>query len=355
MNHEPPPGAADFDPADAGILIVDDDPANLHLLEDILLSRGIGRITLCEDPHEALRRFEAEPFDLVLLDLMMPGLDGFDLLDAFSRARNLDLLPVVVVSSLDDQEHRNRALRSGATDFICKPVDEDEVVVRCVNLLESRMLKLHLAQLVERRTRQLATARRDILDRLGRAAEYRDNETGNHVRRIGLMSEALARAAGGDEPFCEHILLASPMHDVGKIGIPDAILLKPGRLEGEEWPIMQTHAAIGANILGGSTTPLLQMAAEIALTHHEKWDGSGYPRGLAGAAIPLEGRICALVDVFDALVSERPYKKAWSVEAAVALIRDGAGHHFDPHLTGLFLERLPEMQAIRDRLRDRHE
>jgi putative two-component system response regulator len=207
-----------------------------------------------------------------------------------------------------------------------------------------------LEQVVYERTREIRETRLQVVQRLGRAAEYRDNETGRHILRMSHMSALLAaQCSGWTEDDAEVLLHASPMHDIGKIGIPDAILLKPGKLTPEEWKIMQTHTTIGGDILSGDTSDLLRMAREIALSHHEKWDGSGYPLGLAGEAIPLTGRIVALADVFDALTSQRPYKNAWSIEDTLQLIRSEAGGHFDPQLVVLFLELIPEVLAIRDR------
>ncbi|MFU8788925.1 MAG: HD-GYP domain-containing protein, partial [Methylobacter sp.] len=199
------------------------------------------------------------------------------------------------------------------------------------------------------RTDELRRTRLQVVQRLGRAAEYRDNETGNHILRMSHISALLAKSIGWNDAGCELMLHASPMHDIGKIGIPDHILLKPGSFEPDEWEIMKTHAAIGANILEGDDSDLMRCAREIALSHHEKWDGSGYPYGLSGEAIPLSGRIAALADVFDALTSERPYKKAWTIEAAVDLIKQNNGSHFDPALVSAFLQQLPEILKIRER------
>lgn len=214
--------------------------------------------------------------------------------------------------------------------------------------LQNAMLEVK----VQERTKELHDAHLELVQRLGRAAEYRDNETGFHIIRMGQYSALLGRAAGMTEAECEMLLHASPMHDIGKIGIPDRILLKPGKLDPEEWEIMKTHTLIGSELLSGSSSPLMQMAAIIAETHHEKWDGSGYPHGLKGEEIPLVGRICALCDVFDALTTERPYKKAWSVADAVAEIERGSGTHFDPRLVELFKQMLPEILAVKDRYAD---
>jgi putative two-component system response regulator len=206
-----------------------------------------------------------------------------------------------------------------------------------------------LEQKVRERTRELEETRMEIIRRLGRAAEYRDNETGLHIIRMSKFSQILGQATGMSDQDSGMLLNASPMHDIGKIGIPDSILLKPGKLDADEWEIMKTHSSIGAKILSGHPSELMQMAREIALTHHEKWDGSGYPGGLSGEEIPLSGRIVALADVFDALTSERPYKKAWAVDDAVSFIKENSGKHFDPTLVELFIDRLDEIIEVRDK------
>jgi len=248
-----------------------------------------------------------------------------------------------------------RALNSGARDFITKPFYCNELLARVRNMLDAQLMhrmlydqKAVLNEMVQTRTDELRRTRLQVVQQLGRAAEYRDNETGNHILRMSHISALLAKSIGWNEADCELMLHASPMHDIGKIGIPDHILLKPGKFEPEEWEIMKTHAVIGANILEGDDSELMKCAGEIALTHHEKWDGSGYPYGLSGAAIPLVGRIAALADVFDALTSVRPYKEAWTVEAAVDLIKENRGTHFDPELVAVFLEQLPGILKIRD-------
>jgi putative two-component system response regulator len=231
-----------------------------------------------------------------------------------------------------------------------------ELLARVRNLLEVHRYQTHLRrqnvvleEKVRERTRELHDTRLEIIHRLGRAAEYRDNETGLHIIRMSRYSQTLGRLAGLDDEEADLLLHASPMHDIGKIGIPDRILLKPGKLDPDEWTVMQTHARIGADLLDGHPAPLLRMARDIALTHHEKWDGSGYPDGRRGEEIPLVGRIVAVADVFDALTSARPYKPAWPLEKALDYIRAQRGRHFDPALAGLFLEHLPEFLVIRER------
>ncbi|MDH5484512.1 MAG: response regulator [Gammaproteobacteria bacterium] len=346
----------------AKILLVDDEAANIKLLERILAMSGFTSVVSTQDPRQVLAMYLEHAPDIILLDLNMPHMDGYDVLDQLHQQVDTDLPPILVLTAQYMQEHRQKAFDKGASDYVTKPFDTSELLSRVSNLLEVHLFhKLikdqnqMLEQKVEERTRELRKAHKQIHDsrlqivrRLGRAAEYRDNETGLHIIRMSKMASLLARAAGMDEAAADLVLNASPMHDIGKIGIPDNILLKPGKFEADEWEIMKTHAQIGADILSGDDSPLLSMAREIALTHHEKWDGSGYPNGLRGEDIPLVGRITALADVFDALTSERPYKKAWTVEDALNLIREQSGKHFDPALVEAFEELLPEIIKIKE-------
>lgn len=338
------------------ILVVDDEPSNLKLLDYILRGTGYTRIELLRDPREVLTHYQAGRPDVILLDLNMPHLDGFQVLAQLKALNDPLGPPVLILTAQHGREDLIRALEAGARDYVTKPFDRGELLMRVRNLLDAqrahRLLhdqKSMLEEMVHARTEDLESTRKQIVQRLGRASEYRDEETGNHILRMSHSCAVLARACDWDEAACELILLASPMHDLGKIGIPDAILLKPGRLDAEEWAVMQTHAEIGARLLEGDDSELLQMAHTIALTHHERWDGSGYPNGLAGEAIPQAGRIAALADVFDALTSERPYKKAWTVDEALELIRANRGVHFDPALVDIFLEQLPAILEIRER------
>ncbi len=344
----------------ASVLIVDDQPVNIQLLKMLLREVGYRNVVTTTDPREALGLYKQHKPDIVLLDLQMPHLDGFGVMAQLREVEPLGVPPILVLTADMDPETRYRALRSGARDFLNKPFDQVETASRIQNLIEMRFLHKRLAdsnRLLEQRVRdRTADVRRtqlEVIHRLGRAAEYKDNETGYHIIRMSLYCGALARAIGIPEAEVEVLQEASPMHDVGKIGIPDRILLKPGKLNAEEWEVMQKHAEIGADLLSGSDSPLIQMAQNIAWTHHEKWDGKGYPRGLAAEDIPLAGRIGAICDVFDALTSERPYKHAWTIEDAMAELQRGAGSHFDPTLVAVFATILPEVLEIRSRYQDR--
>ncbi|WP_339863709.1 HD domain-containing phosphohydrolase [Paremcibacter congregatus] len=341
------------------ILIVDDNAANIFLLRELLSDDGFEHIVTTTDPIEAIQIFKSQRFDIMLLDIQMPKLDGFGVLKSLREYAPNDYLPVVVLTAQQDNTTRLRALSEGAKDFLTKPFNNAEVLQRVYNLLEMRtyhsMLtdeNVYLEHLVAKRTREIERTRLEIINRLSMASELRDTETGQHILRIGQTSHLLAKELGLDDNFCKLILHASPMHDVGKIGIPDHILLKPGQLDPEELVVMKTHAQIGADILKGDKSPLLKMAHDIALTHHEKWDGSGYPNGLAGQAIPIEGRITTICDVFDALSSERPYKKAWNFEDSLAYIKENCGSHFDPEIRNQFEKSFDDICQIKTEIPD---
>lgn len=339
---------------EAKILIVDDQPANVTLIEKMLDIDGYINVLSTTDPTQVEAIYMEQNSDLVLLDLNMPVMDGYQVL-AKIREVDPDYPPIIVLTAQSDRESRIKALELGARDFLAKPFDRVELMTRIRNMLEVRIMTTAMKNqnkildgMVKERTKELNDTRLEVIRRLGRAAEYRDDMTGYHIIRMSRYSQLLALAAGMDEKEAEVLLNASPMHDIGKIGIPDNVLLKPGKLDSEEWKIMQNHVDIGVEILSGSSSALMDMAAEVAQNHHEKWDGSGYPCALAGEDIPLTGRVVAVADVFDALTTERPYKKAWPIEKAVEFLKDQRGKHFDPRLVELFLEILPDILAIRE-------
>ena len=338
---------------EAKILIVDDQPANVTLIEKMLDIDGYINVLSTTDPTQVESIYLEQNSDLVLLDLNMPVMDGYEVLSKI-REVDPDYPPIIVLTAQSDRESRIKALNLGARDFLAKPFDRVELMTRIRNMLEVRIMttamknqNIVLDGMVKERTKELNDTRLEVIRRLGRAAEYRDDMTGFHIVRMSRYSQLLALAAGMSELDADMLLNASPMHDIGKIGIPDRVLMKPGKLDAEEWTIMQTHVDIGVEILSGSSSELMNMAAEVAQNHHEKWDGSGYPRSLAGEEIPLSGRVVAIADVFDALTTERPYKKAWSVDESVEFLKEQKGKHFEPRLVDLFIEILPDILAIR--------
>ena len=319
------------------VLIVDDDPLHIGLMSFLIGS--IPEVTVTAMPHagEALDWCRGNQPDLVLVDYMMPDMDGLQFLAAFRSLAGQSEIPVIMATSDTDIKVRHEALQMGANDFLSKPLHPIELQARVKNMLTQRRSQLrltrHASQLAEdvtRAIREIAAGEQEAILLLSRAAEYRDPETGAHLLRMSNYARLVARNLGLSDTEQELIRDAAPMHDIGKVGIPDHILLKPGAFDADEMAIMRTHTRIGADILKNSMSPLLRAARTIALTHHEKYDGSGYPDGLSGTAIPLYGRIAAVADVFDALTSLRPYKPAWEMERAAAFIRDGAGSHFDP-------------------------
>ncbi|NVK19143.1 MAG: response regulator [Methylocystaceae bacterium] len=342
------------------ILVVDDNPSNVLLLEALLQQEDYQNVTSTTDPTQVKGLHQGNEYDLILLDIQMPRLNGFEVMEQLKEFHDEgDYLPVLVLTAQTDMDTRLRSLDLGARDFVTKPFQHAEVLQRIHNSLEIRHLYKQqkdyshtLEEKVNEATAELRKSQLDIIRCLGRAGEYRDNETGEHVIRMSKSCQVLALSAGISERHAELILYASPMHDVGKIGIPDHILLKPGKLTAEEWAIMQTHAQLGAEILADNESEMVQLARSIAITHHEKWDGSGYPNGLKGEEIPIEGRIAAICDVFDALTSWRPYKKAWTVEEAVKFLKENSGSHFDPNLVPLFIENLPKVLSIREQHQD---
>lgn len=343
-------------------MVVDDNMTNVVLLKKLLEAEGYQSVEGVTDSREVSGLYQADPYDLILLDIRMPHLDGYQVMEQLKTIANGDFPPIMVLTAQTDMDTKIKALDHGAQDFLHKPFDRVEALTRIRNMIEVRLLHKQvrrqneeLEQKVLERTQELEATRLEVVRRLGRAAEYKDNETGMHVVRMSKIAQLLAQAMGMSEDDTKLLLHASPMHDIGKIGIPDNVLLKPGKLDPDEWEVMKTHAQIGAEILGDHESPLMQMARLVAMTHHEKWDGSGYPKGLKGEEIPLVGRITAVADVFDALTSERPYKKGWPIEEAVQFIKDQAGSHFDPAVVEQFVNNVDEIIDIRETHRDTFE
>ncbi|MBF0126703.1 MAG: response regulator [Magnetococcales bacterium] len=324
------------------VLIVDDDLLQRLPMREALEQDGF-RVEEAENGKQALEMIETRRPDLVISDVVMPRMNGFALCQMIRKRDGLEHLPVVLATSLDDVASIQHAYQEGATDFITKPINWGLLGYRVRYILRGA----RTAQALADRELELLRTRMEIIRRLGRAAEYRDNETGLHIHRMSHYSALLGAALGLSAHDQELLLHAAPMHDIGKIGIPDRILLKPGRLTTDEFTVMKTHTILGGELLDQEPSLLLRTAHTIALTHHERWDGMGYPHGLSQERIPLMGRICSLADVFDALTSRRPYKQPWSVEEAVSEIQRCSGAAFDPELVRVFLEILPEIVKIK--------
>ncbi len=362
----------------ASILVVDDEAVNLRLIELLLKEDGYQDIILCPQPEKVLTLVEQHRPDTVLLDVMMPRISGLDLLAALRGNAATRYLPVIMLTAMTDRKTKSQAFELGATDFLTKPVDSSDLLTRVRNALVMQAHQQNLVsqaalleQKVRERTAQLTWTQIQIILCLGRAGERRDYETGQHAVRVGRYAQILAQEIGQSRQWCDELLLAAMLHDVGKIGIPDSVLLKPGKLTPDEYQQMQSHCSFGEEIICptyrddllaflrieassivDAPSSLLQLAASIAATHHEKWDGSGYPRGLKGEEIPLEGRITAIADVFDALGSARPYKTAMPPDECRRIISEGAGKHFDARLIEAFLNRFDDIQRVREQLRD---
>lgn len=337
----------------ARIMIVDDEPGNVDLLKRVLERAGFHKLDSTNDPREAVALYVESRPDLILLDLHMPHLDGLAVMDRLNEIVEASYLPILMLTGDISSEARRDALSRGAKDFVNKPFNADEVLLRIRTLLETRFLYLQiqsqnqmLEAKVRERTRELEAAQIEIIERLARAAEFRDDNTGQHTERVGQMAALLARELGLSDSEVSLIRRAAPLHDVGKIGIPDSILLKLGKLTSAEFELVKTHTTIGARILSGSRFALLRMAEEIAFSHHEQWDGRGYA-GLVGNQIPLAGRIVTVADVFDALTQKRPYKAAWPVEEAIAEIERQRGRQFDPDVVDAFLRIIEQQQPTR--------
>jgi putative two-component system response regulator len=334
----------------AQVLVVDDETLVRELLASWLGRAGYQCFTAAS-PAEAWAMLQVQPFDLVTLDISMPGGSGLDLLDRI-KSEQPDIAAIMLTAE-GDTAKAIRALSAGAYGYLLKPIEKQELLIQAKNALERRNMVIekrlytqNLESKVREQTQTIRLAYEQTIHRLVKASLYRDEETGAHIKRTGWYSELLAASIGWDAARVDQIRLAAPMHDIGKIGIPDAVLCKPGKLSPAEYAVMQTHAEIGAKLLAGSDDPVLQMAHEIALSHHERWDGTGYPRRLQGAEIPESARIVAIVDVFDALSHDRVYRPAMSPDKVLSILQEGRGSHFDPHLLDAFFSLLPEMYAI---------
>jgi putative two-component system response regulator len=358
------------------IMIIDDEQLVIKVVRRFLQSEGYENFVTLTQSTGAVERMEQEQPDVVLLDVMMPEVSGLEILRERRRIPSLQLTPFIILSGSQDLEVKQEALEHGATDFLGKPVEKIELTLRVKNSLllkqQYKDLEVHaheLEQEVQERTRQLERSREQILQCLARAAEYRDNETGRHVVRVGKYARVVGERLGLPKEFCGQIELAAQLHDLGKIGIPDSILLNPGKLSEEEFAVMKRHCEIGREILdpfaademeelrqnksdparlpSNLRSPLLVLAAKIAQTHHEKWDGTGYPLGLKGEQIPIEGRITSVSDVYDALCSVRPYKEGFSVEQALRIMLAERGTRFDPKVLDAFVDQIPRIEKIR--------
>jgi putative two-component system response regulator len=320
------------------ILIVDDEPLNLKVLKQVL--QDDYRLSFAKNGMDALDLVKKERPGLILLDVMMPGMTGFEVCRHLKNDPETHTIPVIFVTALTDEADESEGFNAGGVDYINKPISPSLVRAR---------VKTHLSLV---HIDELKNTHLELIQRLGRAAEFKDNETGMHVIRMSHVSGRIALELGMDAGFAEQLLHAAPMHDIGKIGIPDSVLLKPGKLDDDELAVMRTHPQLGADILDRSTSPLIKLAHTVALYHHEKWDGSGYPFGMKGEKIPIEARIVAVADVFDALLSKRPYKEAWPVEKAVEEIKSQVNRHFDPLVVEAMLNCLPDLIAINAKWRE---
>jgi len=346
----------------AKILVVDDEDRNLRLMKLLLTSFGYDVLT-ASNGEEALEMVHDIPPDVILLDIMMPKIDGIEVAKQLKKEEETKIIPIVMVTALNEVEDRVKALEAGADDFLNKPVDKTELRARVQSLVKVKDCNDHMRNYqkeleaeVAKRTIQLRQALKKLKEvslesicHLCRAAEYRDENTGDHIKRMSQYTSAVARKMGLNKQTVEDLLYTAPMHDAGKIGIPDHILLKPGKLNDKEWEIMKQHTIIGAQILAGSGAKFIKLAQIIALTHHEKWDGNGYPKGLKGSKIPLVGRIAAIADVFDALTSRRPYRmKPFSLEEAFDYIKEERGRQFDPKVVDAFFAAKDEILSVKE-------
>ena len=377
-------GEAENATLNAKIMIIDDEQLVIRVVKRFLAAEGYHNFITITDPRETSKLLKSEKPDVVLMDIMMPYLTGLDLLRYRQRTPEFQHIPFIILSATSENQVKRDALRLGATDFLAKPVDPSDLTVRVKNAL---MVKRHhdhlsnyaieLERQVRYRTRQIERSREQIIYCLARAAEYRDNETGAHVIRVGKYCGVVAEELGFGDDYCQQIELAAQLHDVGKIGIPDAILLNPGRLDKEEFEVMKEHCTLGCEIMeplsessgeivrqhanvggfimDGVDSPMLELAALIARTHHEKWDGTGYPKQLKGDQIPIEGRICCVADVYDALCSERPYKPAFPIQKCLEIMLSERGTRFDPIVLDAFFRRLSDIEKIRLTYEDKNQ
>lgn len=358
------------------IMIIDDEQLVIRVVRRFLSSDGYENFVTINEPRDAVEAIEREMPDVVLLDIMMPHVTGLDLLKVRKTSSEMQHIPFIILSANAENQIKREALQLGATDFLAKPVDPSDLILRVQNALIVKRHHDHLANYafnlerqVRERTQQIEKSREQIIHCLARAAEYRDNETGEHVIRVGKYCGVIAEQLGFGQDYCREIALAAQLHDVGKIGIPDSVLLNPGKLSSEEFDIMKTHCGLGmqimepladteaerirrhsdmgAFIMEGVDSPMLELAASIARTHHEKWDGTGYPNKLKGEEIPIEGRICCVADVYDALCSERPYKPKFPIKKCLEIMLSERGTRFDPIVLDAFFDRLEEIEAIR--------
>ncbi|MFY1709805.1 HD domain-containing phosphohydrolase [Tritonibacter scottomollicae] len=333
--------------------VVDDQRITLDLVSAILRKDGWDDVEVFSEPHKALSAIRLRQFDLLLIDYQMPGMDGLQLMSALRAVAEYAHVPMVMVTTTEERETRLSAIRAGATDFVNKPFDPEELKIRVRNLLALRKARVELEERaanlsceVTKATETILRREEELICRLARAIEYRDGGTGEHISRVARNSKIIAEHLGADSDFCKTLYLAAPLHDVGKIGVPDSILNKPGNLSDQERTIIDHHTTFGAHILEGGESKLIQMACEIALTHHEKWDGSGYGQGLAGDDIPLAGRIVALADVVDALLTKRPYKEPWSFDDVCTFVHEQSEKHFDPDCVFAFEAAKSKIEAV---------
>lgn len=338
----------------ATVLIVDDNSDNLDVLTGVLRSFYKVKAALNGELALKIASSKNKP-DIILLDIMMPGMDGFEVCRQLKANPTTSNIPIIFVTAKTETKDEQAGFELGAVDYITKPISVPIVLARVKTHLALYNQQRELEKLVKIRTKELNDTQLEVVRRLGCAAEYKDNETGLHVIRMSWYAKFLAEEINANEAWTDVLFTAAPMHDIGKIAIPDAVLLKPGKLDEAEWAIMQKHVEYGVDILGTDDSELLSMAREIALYHHEKYDGSGYPNGTVGENIPLSARIVAIADVFDALTSERPYKKAWTVEKTIGLLEEEAGNHFDPKLIPAFVNCMPRIRLIMNEYSDKDE